>query len=38
MISKYYIVHKSLERLLKADCLNMTEDEIDEALKVLRDN
>lgn len=30
-------MHKSLERLLKADCLNLTEDEIDDALKTLRD-
>lgn len=38
MISKQYIVHKSLERLLKADCLNMTEVEIEVALKSLRDS
>lgn len=31
------MIHKALERLLKADCLNMTEAEIDDALKYLRE-
>jgi Xaa-Pro aminopeptidase len=31
------VIHKALERLLKADCLNMTEAEIDDALKYLRE-